>query len=420
MPETITSDDARYCIGIVESICTEVGPGLPGTPQERSRANMLKHELELHLGTGNVTSEEFALAPDAFLGSYPVSAVLMTIAVILNLSFSRFLGVGAWIAAFLTLAFSILALLTLVLEYNMYKEFIDRFFPKKLSVNVIGALRKPGTQDIKRLLILSGHHDSAPANTWITLLRYGFFASLPTIFIGLFLMIAKSATQLVGVITNNSDILRFGTLRWGFLIFPILPAIVFAIFFTHGKKNGGIVPGAADNLSACASVVAMCRFLVRNPGFIPVDTEIRFVSFGGEEAGLRGSRRYVERHLDELKRLDARLLNYEVITYPEISILTNDVNGVKNSPEMVNSLQAAAERAGVLYKVTPYPLGGGASDAGSFSQAGLKAATLFPCKFPEQIVAFYHQKRDTPEVLTIDPLVNVLKLTLEWIRCGGE
>jgi Zn-dependent M28 family amino/carboxypeptidase len=148
--------------------------------------------------------------------------------------------------------------------------------------------------------------------------------------------------------------------------------------------------------------------------------EIRFVTFGCEEAGLRGSRSYVSRHFDELKRLDARLLNIEVIAFPEISILTDDVNGVKNSIEMVKSVTKAAERAGVPFKVEPYPLGGGASDAGSFTKAGLKALTLFPCKFPQQIVAFYHQKRDTPAVLTLEPIYNVLKLTLEWIRSGGE
>ena len=77
----------------------------------------------------------------------------------------------------------------------------------------------------------------------------------------------------------------------------------------------------------------MCRFLVENPAYIPDDTEIRFITFGSEEAGLRGSRRYVERHLDELKRLEARMLNYEIIAYPVISILNSDVNGtVRNSP----------------------------------------------------------------------------------------
>jgi hypothetical protein len=41
-------------------------------------------------------------------------------------------------------------------------------------------------------------------------------------------------------------------------------------------------------------------------------------------------------------------------------------------------------------------------------------------KMPHQMLAFYHQKWDRPEVLTVEPLLNVLKLTLEWVRGGGE
>jgi Zn-dependent M28 family amino/carboxypeptidase len=233
-------------------------------------------------------------------------------------------------------------------------------------------------------------------------------------------MLTMSIAQLTGVIVGNTDIVRIGTLGWVMLVYPIAPAIVFALFFNRGRRNGGTVPGAADNLSACGIAVAICRFLVNNPSTIPADTEIRFISFGSEEAGLRGSRRYVERHLDELKRLDVRLLNIEMVAHPEIAILTSDVRGVKNSPEMVRSVVAAAQRAGVAYKVKPYPVGGGASDAGSFSQAGLKATTLLPFKIPQQVVAFLHQKWDRPEVLSIDPMLNVLRLATEWIRNGGE
>ena len=113
--------------------------------------------------------------------------------------------------------------------------------------------------------------------------------------------------------------------------------------------------GGADNLAASALAVAMCRFLVRNPSCIPADTEIRFISFGSEEAGLRGSRRYVERHLDELKRLDTRLLNFEMVAHPKIDIHATDVSGVKNDPDIVKSVAAAAERAGVPYRVKANP-----------------------------------------------------------------
>jgi aminopeptidase YwaD len=239
-------------------------------------------------------------------------------------------------------------------------------------------------------------------------------------FIGFIAMLAVSIIQAIGLISGSAGILRAGTLGWVLLAYPVVPSIILGWFYTRGWENGGNVPGAADNLSASAVAVAMCRLLVNNPSYIPVDTEIRFISFGSEEAGLRGSRRYVERHLDELKRLDARLLNYEVVASPLISITTTDVDGVKNDPEMVKSVIEAAERAGIPYKVVRNPTGGGGSDAGPFTQAGLKATTLFPMKMPHQMVAFYHQKWDKPEVLTIEPLFNVLKLTFEWIRLGGK
>jgi hypothetical protein len=418
--ETITQRDASYAIEIVKRICSEVGPGLPGTPQERERAVIIKKELESHLGTENVVVEEFTLAPGAFLGSLPLSALLMLLAVLLNISMGRFSGSLPWFTAMAALAFSIFAFLTFFFEYMRYSEFIDPFFRKKQSVNVIGRLRKPGTKNVKRLLMLSGHHDSALENTWFGLLGYGFYVTIPTILIGFITMIVMSSIQLTGVISGNARIFQIGTLGWVLLAYPIVPAIIFALFFNRGRKNGGSVPGAADNLSACALAVAMCRFLVKNPSYIPDDTEIRFISFGSEEAGLRGSRRYVERHLDELKGLDSRLLNFETVAHLEIIIPTNDVNGVKNAPEMVKNVTAAAERAGVPFQVKPYPTGGGGSDAGPFSQAGLKALTLLPFKVPQQIVAFYHQKKDKPEILTIDPLFNVLKLTLEWISNGGD
>ena len=302
-----------------------------------------------------------------------------------------------------------------------YEEFVDRFFRKGQSLNVIGTLRKPGTANVRRLLIVSGHHDSAWENTWIALLGRGLYVTIPTIFIALITIAAMSIIQITGMVTGDAGLVHAGTLGWVLLVYPVLPAVIFALLFNtpRGRRNGGTVPGAADNLSASALAVAMCRFLVENPSHIPDDTEIRFISFGSEEAGLRGSRRYVERHLDELRRLDVRVLNFETVAHPEISILTSDVNGVKNSPEMVRSVVAAADRAGVPYKVKPNPTGAGGSDAGRFSQAGLKAVTLLPFKVPQQLVAFYHQKRDTPEVLTMEPLLNVLKLTLEWVRHGG-
>ena len=421
LTETVTTDDAQYALSLVKAICKDVGPGLPGSYQERERAAILRKELKSHLDAGNVFVEDFTVAAGAFLGSLRICGLFILIAAILNISAGRFTEITTWISATIALTLSTFSVLMVVFEFVFYREFVDTFFEKSQSENVVGTLRSPGTKNVKRLLIVSGHHDSALDNTWAGLPGYALYFTGVCIFIGLGTMLVMSIIQLVGVITGNASIVNIGTLGWVMFVFPIIPSIIFALFFNRGRKNGGTVPGAADNLSGSALAVAMCRFLARNPSHIPTDTEIRFISFGSEEAGLRGSRRYVERHIDELKHLDARLLNFEVVAYPEIAILTSDVNGtVKNSSEMVQSVVAAARGAGVPFKVNPYPAFGGGSDAGSFSRAGLKASTLLPLKVPQQIMAFYHQKKDTPEVLTLEPLLNVLKLTFEWMSAGGE
>jgi hypothetical protein len=419
MLEQITIQDAQYALDIVKNICKEAGPGLPGTPEERARAEMIKNELETHLGAENVVMEEFTLAPDAFLSTSP-GGLCMLLAVLLNISAERFTGISPWIPSIAAVVFAILAPLMFILEFLLSLEVFDPLFLKKKSINVIGSLRKPGAENVKRLLILSGHHDSAPENTWLRYTGIGFYILSAIYFIGLITLLAICLIQLAGLMLNNQAAVAFGTIGWALLVFPLVPAMIFVVFLNRGKKNGGIVPGAADNLSACAVSVTMARFLVENPTLIPKDTEIRFITFGSEEAGLRGSRRYVERHLEELKHLDACVLNYEVVAYPVISILTSDVNGtVKNSPEMVKSVVRAAERARVPYKISPGTIGAG-NDSAPFSRVGLKALTLLPFKVPQQQFAFYHQDRDTPEVLSIEPLLNTLKLTFEWIRNGGE
>jgi hypothetical protein len=419
MVEIITANDAQYALELVKAICTQVGPGIPGSAQERERAAMIYRELEAHLGAGNVTLEEFSLAPRAFLGAQLISTAFMLAAAVLNISMGGLTGVSAWLAAAAAVVLSGISVLLFIFEFVLGFEVVDRFFNQKQSVNVIGKLRKPGTQDVKRMLILSGHHDSALEFTWLRYTGYGYFILTITWMMALIMVLGMCLIQLAGVVSGEAGIVRTGSLGWVVLVYPIAPAVMYALFFARGWKNGGVVPGAADNLSACGLVAAMCRFLVKNPAYIPEDTEVRFITFGSEEAGVRGSRRYVRRHLDELRRLDARMINYETIAHPQVAILTSETNGtVKNSAEMVMSVAAEAERAGVPYKVKPAHLGTG-SDAGPFSRAGIKATTLLGFNI-QQMVAFYHQERDRPEVLGIEPLLNVLKLTFEWLRSGGE
>jgi hypothetical protein len=109
-----------------------------------------------------------------------------------------------------------------------------------------------------------------------------------------------------------------------------------------------------------------------------------------------------------------------MVAYPEIAINAYDRNGtLKNDPQMVKSVLSAAERAGVPHRMQ-FASFGTCTDAAPFSEAGLKALALVPFQFPQQFASCYHQRSDTPDKVTIEPLENVLKLTLEWIRCRGE
>src|SRR5512136_1440473 len=114
MPEIITSNDAQYAYDIVKTICMEVGPGLPGSSQERQRAAIIKKELESHLGAGNVVVEEFTLAPEAFLASLPISASFMLMAALLNISIGRFTAISPWVTTIAALVFSILSILLVI------------------------------------------------------------------------------------------------------------------------------------------------------------------------------------------------------------------------------------------------------------------------------------------------------------------
>ena len=174
-----------------------------GHPRNGNGLLILQAELELHLGPGNVTAEEFTLAPEAFLGSLPLSAFFILMAVVLNISSGKIPGIpplGKWLAA---LGFTLAALAVYLLEYNNYREFIDPLFRKKQSVNIIGSLCKPALKTPKRLLILSGHHDSAPENRWFRFLGYGFIVTLPTVLIGYVVMLVMSVLQLAGLISGS-------------------------------------------------------------------------------------------------------------------------------------------------------------------------------------------------------------------------
>ena len=80
------------------------------------------------------------------------------------------------------------------------------------------------------------------------------------------------------------------------------------LFFFKTKWS---VMGANDNLSGIAVLQGIAETLGTNKKLIPNHTKILLVSFGSEEAGLRGSKRWIKRHKDELDERPFYFLNFD-------------------------------------------------------------------------------------------------------------
>ncbi|MFX0099868.1 MAG: M20/M25/M40 family metallo-hydrolase [Candidatus Hodarchaeota archaeon] len=391
-------------------MCTEIGPGCPCSPQEQERGEFFKKELEGI--TDEAKKEEFTCAPNTHLGWFKMALVIELIGVIFY-SFSL-AGILPLPFAIISTIIAVFVFIIFILEFVFYKEFVDFLYKKKKSSNIIGTIKAKGP--VKNLIIFSGHHDSAWQYTWLRYLNGGYYLAAAWLMITVLIALLVTGIRLIQLIIDPSlgNVFSPQPIYWWFIL-P--PAFIFAFFFAEKGKNGGNVPGALDNLAAVATSWTIGRILKRHPELIPNNTEIRLVSFGCEEAGCRGSHRYVQQHLEELKKYDAACFNFESLLDTKIKILTTDINSmVKNSKEFVEEVVKAAEQSGVPFEVEPFKFGGGATDAGRFAEAGIKTMSLFSLKVPEQMIKYYHQEFDNYDIIKKETLGNALKIAVEFLR----
>ena len=136
----------QYCCDQIKQIIETVGPRAPGSPEELKAQKMMAEELGQW--ADDVQIEEFTVHRQAFMGFIPFTVALGIIASFLY-----------WFDhALAALILVIIGAIPLVLEFVMYKQFIDPLFPGHPSHNVI-ATRKPKGK-VKRRIFLVGHSDS--------------------------------------------------------------------------------------------------------------------------------------------------------------------------------------------------------------------------------------------------------------------
>ena len=412
---------------IVQKIIDECGPRMPCSPQEAKGAEIIKKELEETCD--EVTIEPFTCHPRAALGWIRIDLVMGL------LSFSLFLLIQLFIDSYWVYILSILSTLLIFLalliaweEFFCYKEFIDLIFKKKDSQNVIGKIKPKG--EIKKIIIFSGHHDSALQFNLLRYLKYGYEV---IIFLGLgilfFWFFASVLFIILSIFTFLLDLtliyqIFFNLVIW-LLIIGAIPLLTLFFFVTPGKRANK-VPGAVDNLSAIAVILGIGRYLKNYKELIPENTEIRIISFGSEEAFLRGAYRYVEAHLEELQKYDAECINLDAIqSIDNISFSDKEpTTRTIHSEEVVQKLIKAAKLVGVNAKIASLGGGsflekvaglmGGGTDAAAFSKSNIKASTITGLSLLK-MVHFYHQETDTPDKIEKGVLENTLKICIGYL-----
>ena len=421
----ISKDDSNYMYEIIQSIIDECGPRMPCSPQEAQGAEIIKKELELVCD--DVDLEPFSCNPNAFLGFIKVDIVLVLLSFIsfflIPLNLFNYWG---YLMSFISFGFNLIAFLILWNEFFNYREFIDPLFKSRSSQNVIGKIYPK--EEVKKILIFSGHHDSAPQYNLLTYLKIGYPI---LIFLGLAIMILWLLISIVVILLILIN-LFFYELFFLFVLILFLigtPAFIGLFLFVPFGKKANKVPGAVDNLSAVAIVLALGKILKKNKELVPNNTEIRLISFGCEEAGLRGAFRYVDKHFDELKRLGAECINMDGIhSKDNVTIIDFEPSTrTKHSEIVVEKIINAANSSQI--KVKASALGGssmiekvigqvtGGTDATAFSKAGIKAANISAMDL-KQMLGFYHQPTDTVDKIEKGSLENVLQICISYIIGG--
>ncbi|MFW9968980.1 MAG: M28 family peptidase [Candidatus Odinarchaeota archaeon] len=412
---------------IVQKIINECGPRMPCSPQEAKAAKIIKKELTQTCD--EVSIEQFTCHPRAALGWIKIALVLVLSSFCLFFLIQMFIY-SNWIFIFSVPA-SLLAFLAVLIaweEFFSYKEFIDPIFKKKESQNVVGKIKSES--EIKKILIFSGHHDSALQFNLLRYLKYGYMIIN---FIGLGIMFIWFLSSVIFVILSiftygfNLAVLYgifFNIAIW-LLIIGAIPVISLFFFVSPGERANK-VPGAVDNLSAIAIVLGLGRYLQNNKDLIPKNTEIRLISFGSEEAFLRGAFRYVEAHLEELKKFDVECINLDAIQSTEYLTFSDKepTTRTTHSEEVVKKLIKAADFVGVKAKTAGLGGGtfiekivgllGGGTDAAAFSKSHLKASTITGLNLLK-MVQFYHQESDTLDKIEKGVLENALKICIGYL-----
>ncbi|MBY9014976.1 MAG: M28 family peptidase [Candidatus Lokiarchaeota archaeon] len=408
--------DNNYMYKFIEDVCNEIGPRESGTEQEILAGNRVESELKKFCDETH--QESYTSSPHAFLGGIRYGALLVFIAgvifwVSLLTDFSIITLNPIFNILFLILAIILMAVAIsyFILEVMKYHEIFDFLFPKRESNNIIGTINPKN--EIKNTVIFSAHHDSAfEFNTFYYLKRFGQII-INVGYLGAAIMFVAIILKLIFILLSIEQPILF--LVFGVIFIFFIPIILVYIFF-HSYKP---VLGAFDNLSGVAILLGIAKFLSENKNnneIFPKYTRVHLISFAGEEAGLRGAKRYVKTHYNELVSNQTTIVNMDSIAKRDFIVIHNKESGIGAKHDLIvfETLLEIAQNLNLNTKLLPLPFG--ATDGAIFSKKNIPAASIGGLNLKEELPPYYHTRNDTPAVIEKEALNQFAQVCVEYLK----
>ena len=379
----------KFMLDFIKEVCEKIGPRPACSEEERRCASLLEERLKEFSDFTKI--DRFYCHPGAYKASFRWPILIY----VASIPFYYFIPV-------VSVILTSFALLILFGETAQNREIIDFIFEKKESTNVIAKIKPK--KEVKGIIILSGHHDS---NVEFPLGRkYGskinIFMSSP-IFFNILLLIAsitRTAIQLSQLITFITICFFIATIPYFLFLYKYIISDIPVI-------------GANDNLSALAVCLAVAKHFSHDKNRLK-NSELWIVSFGCEEIGIRGSKRFVSKYLNEIK--DAYHINLDLVGEKGCRLFIDtkeEMGTIKLLPEVYNIIENAAKKIGKTVEkkgILSF------TDSMSFVKKGIKSAGIVALQPNGDMPRFYHTTNDIFDIIDPNLLRDCLKICIQTIQ----
>lgn len=278
---------------------------------------------------------------------------------------------------------------------------------QKPTWNVVA---EAGDPDASRTLVLLAHHDAAPTGL---VFDPSFQRWLAETFPGIVERIDTGLPQWWPVVASPGLVaLGAATGRRGPALAGLAGCLLATAAFADIARSP-VTPGANDNLSGVACLVAVAQALRDEP--VP-GLRVLLVSCGSEETLQGGIRPFAARHFPGLDRERTWVLNFDTVGSPELMMLEGEgplVMEDYHARSFRDLVARSAERAGV--SVRRGMRARSSTDSVIPSRAGYPTATLASMN-RHKALSNYHQMTDTAEKLNYATVAGAVAVAGEVIR----